>query len=109
MGKALAVRLPKNLFATSRDQLNALGGGELGKHLPNAIDALNRAIGSNAWTDGSHLRDNGSMVFASVANAARELLQIQDPPASVTTIATALADMRASWRRSRWTRRSSRT
>src|SRR5262249_49797035 len=53
---------------------------------------LNRAIGSNAWTDGSHLRDNGSMVFASVADADRELLEIDNPPASVTAIIASLAD-----------------
>src|SRR5262249_20005976 len=47
-GKALAVRLPKNLFAALRDRLNVLGNDH---HLRNAIDALNRAIGSNAWTD----------------------------------------------------------
>jgi Type I phosphodiesterase / nucleotide pyrophosphatase len=90
-GKALAVRLPKNLFTALRDQLNALGGGDPETHLRNAINALNRAIGSNAWTDGSHLRENGSMVFAFVATAARELLQIDDP-SSVTAILTALAD-----------------
>src|SRR5262249_5092378 len=90
-GKALAVRLPKNLFTTLRDQLIALGGGDPETHLRNAIDALNRAIGSNAWTDGSHLRDNGSLVFALIANAARELLQI-DNPGSVTAIVAALAD-----------------
>jgi len=89
-GKALAVRLPKNLFTTLRDQLNTLGGGD--PHLRNAINALNRAINSNAWTDGSHLRNNGSMVFAAVADAARQLLQIHNPPASVTTIVAALAD-----------------
>lgn len=90
-GKALAVRLPKNLLTTLRDQLNALGGGDPETHLRNAIDALNRAIDNNAWTDGSHLRDNGSMVFALVATATRELLQI-DNPSSVTTIVAALAD-----------------
>src|SRR5262245_22897116 len=90
-GKALAVRLPKNLFTTLRDQLNALGGGDPETHLRNAIDALNRAIGSNAWTDGSHLRDNGSMVFAFVATATRELLQI-DNPSSVAAVLPALAD-----------------
>ena len=92
-GKALAVRLPKNLFTTLRDQINALGGDpQTLRHYRNAIDALNRAINSNAWTDGSHLRDNGSMVFAAVADAARELLQINNPPASVTAIVAALAD-----------------
>ena len=91
-GKALAIRLPKNLFTTLRDQLIGLGGGEPGTHLGNAIDALNGAIDSNAWTDGSHLRENGSMVFASVANATRELRQIEDPPPSVTAIVAALAD-----------------
>jgi arylsulfatase A-like enzyme len=90
-GKALAVRLPKNLLATLRDQLNALGGGDPETHLRNAIDALNRAIDNNAWTDGSHLRDNASMVFALVATATRELLQI-DNSSSVTTIVAALAD-----------------
>lgn len=90
-GKALAVRLPKNLLTTLRDQLNALGGGDPETHLRNAIDALNRAIDNNAWTDGSHLRDNGSMVFALVATATRELLQI-DNPSSVTTIVAPLAD-----------------
>lgn len=90
-GKALAVRLPKNLLTTLRDQLNALGGGDPETHLRNAIDALSRAIDNNAWTDGSHLRDNGSMVFALVATATRELLQI-DNPSSVTTIVAALAD-----------------
>ena len=89
-GKALAVRLPKNLFTTLRDQLNTLGGGD--PHLRNAINALNRAINSNAWTDGSHLRNNGSMVFAAVADAARQLLQIHNPPASVTANVAALAD-----------------
>ena len=92
-GKALAVRLPKNLFTTLRDQINALGGDpQTLRHYRNAIDALNRAINSNAWTDGSHLRDNGSMVFAAVADAARELLQINNPPASVRAIVAALAD-----------------
>lgn len=90
-GKALAVRLPKNLLTTLRDQLNALGGGDPETHLRNAIDALSRAIDNNAWTDGSHLRDNGSMVFALVATATRELLQI-DNPSSVTTIVAPLAD-----------------
>ena len=32
------------------------------------------------------------MVFAAVADAARQLLQIHNPPASVTTIVAALAD-----------------
>jgi hypothetical protein len=41
---------------------------------------------------GSHLRNNGSMVFAAVADAARQLLQIHNPPASVTAIVAALAD-----------------
>jgi arylsulfatase A-like enzyme len=92
-GKALAVRLPKNLFTTLRDQINALGGDpQTLRHYRNAIDALNRAINSDAWTDGSHLRDNGSMVFAAVADAARELLQIYNPPASVRAIVAALAD-----------------
>jgi hypothetical protein len=90
-GKALAVRLPKNLFTTLRDQLSALGGGDPETHLRNAIDALNRAIASNAWTDGSHLGGNGNMVFAFVATAVRELLQI-DNPSSVTAIVAALAD-----------------
>ena len=90
-GKALAVRLPKNLFMTSRDQLSALGGGDPETHLRNAIDSLNRAIDSNAWTDGSHLRGNGNMVFAFVASAVRELLQI-DNPSSVAAIVAALAD-----------------
>jgi len=90
-GKALAVRLPKNLFTTSRDQLNAIGGGNPETHLRNAIEALNRAINSNEWTDGSHLGDDGSMVFASVATAVRQLLQI-DNPSSVTAIVAALAD-----------------
>jgi len=90
-GKALAVRLPKNLFTTSRDQLNSLGGNDPETHLRNAIDALNRAINSNTWTDGSHLSANGSMVFASVATAVGQLLQI-DNPSSVTAIVAALAD-----------------
>jgi len=90
-GKALAVRLPKNLFTTSRDQLNSLGGGHPETHLRNAIDALNRALSSNAWTDGSHLGNNGSMVFASVADAVRQLLHI-DNPSSVEAILAALAD-----------------
>jgi arylsulfatase A-like enzyme len=91
-GKALAVRLPKNLFATSRDQLNTLGGGHPETHLRNAIDALNRAITSNAWTDGSHLRNNGDMVFAAVADATRELLRIPNPSPGMTAIVAALAD-----------------
>jgi hypothetical protein len=93
-GKALAVRLPRNLLTTLRDQLNALPGGdpETQRRYRNAIDAVNRAIGSNAWLDGSHLRDNGAMVFASAATAARELLQIENPSASVTAIVAALAD-----------------
>jgi hypothetical protein len=93
-GKPLAVRLPKKLLTASRDQLGALVGGdpETQRRYRNALDALNRAIDGNGWTDGSHLRENGSMVFASVANAARELLQIDDPPASVTAIVAALAD-----------------
>jgi hypothetical protein len=91
-GKALAVRLPKNLFATSRDQLNTLGGGHPEMHLRNAIDALNRAINSNAWTDDSHLRNNGTMVFDAVADATRELLRIHNPSSEVTAIISALAD-----------------
>jgi arylsulfatase A-like enzyme len=91
-GKALAVRLPKNLFATSRDRLNTLGGGHPETHLGNAIDALNRAITSNAWTDGSHLRNNGDMVFAAVADATRELLRIPNPSPGMTAIVAALAD-----------------
>jgi hypothetical protein len=93
-GKALAVRLPKNLFTASRDQLGALVGGdpETQRHYRNAIDALNRAIDSNAWTDGSHLRNNGSVVFAAVEETARELLQIDNPLAEVTAIVAALAD-----------------
>src|SRR5262245_25916395 len=90
-GKALAVRLPKNLFTTLHDQLITLGGGNPETHLRNAIDALNRPIDSNAWTDGSHLRDNGSLVFAFVASATRELLQI-DNPSSVAAILAGLAD-----------------
>jgi hypothetical protein len=90
-GKALAVRLPKNLFTTLRDQLNSIGGGDPETHLRNAIDALNRAINSNAWTDSSHLGENGSIVFASVATAVRQLLQI-DNPSSVTAMVAALAD-----------------
>jgi hypothetical protein len=93
-GKALAVRLPRNLLTTLRDQLNALRGGdpETQRRYRNAIDALNRAIGSNAWLDGSHLRDNGAIVFASVGTAARELLRIENPSPSVTAIVAALAD-----------------
>jgi arylsulfatase A-like enzyme len=93
-GKALAVRLPKNLLTGLRDQLNALVGGdpETRRRYRNALDALNRAIDSNAWLDGSHLRNNGDMVFASVATAASELLQIDNPPPSVTAIVAALAD-----------------
>ena len=53
---------------------------------------MNRAINSNAWLDGSHLRNNGSMVFAAVADAARQLLQIHNPPAELTAIVAALAD-----------------
>jgi hypothetical protein len=77
-----------------RDQINALVGGDPENELRyrNAIDALNRAIDSNAWTDGSHLGENGSMVFASVATAAHELLQIHNPSAEVTAIVAALAD-----------------
>ena len=92
-GKALAVRLPKNLLTTLRDQINSLGGDpQTLRHYRDAIDALNRAINSNAWTDDSHLRNNGSMVFAAVADAARKLLQIHNAPPSVTTIVAALAD-----------------
>jgi hypothetical protein len=93
-GKALAVRLPKNLFTTLRDQINALVGGDPENELRyrNAVDALNRAIDSNAWLDGSHLRSNGDMVFAAVATAARELLRIENPSPSVTAIVAALAD-----------------
>jgi len=80
------VRLPKNLFTTLRDQLNAVGGGDPGTHLCNAIDALNRGINSNARTDGSHLRDNGSMVFAAVADAARELARIAIDQAVVENV-----------------------
>ena len=90
-GKALAVRLPKNLFTNLRDQLNSLGGGDPETHLRNAIDALNRAIGSTAWTDSSHLGENGSSVFASIATAVRQLLQI-DNPSSVTAIVAPLVD-----------------
>jgi len=93
-GKALAVRLPKNLLTGLRDQLNALvvGDPDNRRHYNDAIDALNRAINSNAWTDGSHLRDNGSMVFAAVADATRELLRIQNPSSAVTATIAALAD-----------------
>jgi tetratricopeptide (TPR) repeat protein len=92
-GKALAVRLPKNLLTTLRDQISALGGDpQTLRHYRDAINALNRAINSNAWTDGSHLRNNGSMVFDAVADAARQLLEIHNPPASVTAIVAALAD-----------------
>jgi arylsulfatase A-like enzyme len=93
-GKALAVRLPKNLLTGLRDQLNALVGGdpETRRRYRNAVDALNRAIDSNAWLDGSHLRNNGDMVFSAVATAARELLGIENPAPSVTAIAAALAD-----------------
>ena len=93
-GKALAVRLPKNLLAGLRDQLNALVGGdpETRRHYRNAVDALNRAIDSNAWLDSSHLRNNGESVFAEVATAARQLLRIEDPLPSVTAIVAALAD-----------------
>jgi arylsulfatase A-like enzyme len=93
-GKALAVRLPKNLLTGLRDQLNALVGGdpETRRRYNNAIDALNRAINSNAWTDGSHLGNNGSMVFAAVADATRELLRIRNPSSAVMAIIAALAD-----------------
>src|SRR5262249_49989800 len=45
-GKALAVRLPKNLLTTLRDQVNALVAGDPDnqRRYNNAIDALNRAI-----------------------------------------------------------------
>jgi hypothetical protein len=87
-GKALAVRLPRNLLTTLRDQLNALRGGdpETQRRYRNAIDALNRAIGSNAWLDGSHLRDNVAIVFASVGTAARELAQIAIDQAVVANV-----------------------
>src|SRR4029077_7228151 len=50
-GKALAVGLPKNRFTTSRHQTNALGGDpQTLHHYRKAINALNRAITSNAWT-----------------------------------------------------------
>jgi tetratricopeptide (TPR) repeat protein len=76
-----------------RDQISALGGDpQTLRHYRDAINALNRAINSNAWTDGSHLRNNGSMVFDAVADAARQLLEIHNPPASVTAIVAALAD-----------------
>jgi predicted AlkP superfamily pyrophosphatase or phosphodiesterase len=88
-GKALAVRLPKNLFTGLQDQLNGLGSGD--PHLRNAIDALDHGINSDAWIDGSHLGNNGSMVFASVATTVRQLLQIGNP-SSVTPIVAALAD-----------------
>jgi len=93
-GKALAVRLPKNLLAGLRDQLNALVGGdpETRRHYRNAVDALNGAIDSNAWLDGSHLRNNGDMVFAAVVTAARQLLRIENPAPSVTALVAALAD-----------------
>jgi len=85
--------LPKNLLTTLRDQISALGGDPQTLHrYRDAINALNRAINSNAWTDGSHLRNNGSMVFAAVADAARKLLQIHNPPAPVTAIVATLAD-----------------
>jgi hypothetical protein len=76
------------LLTTLRDQLNALPGGdpETQRRYRNAIDALNRAIGSNAWLDGSHLRDNGAMIFASVATAARELAQIAIDQAVVANV-----------------------
>jgi t-SNARE complex subunit (syntaxin) len=82
------------LFTTLRDQINALVGGDPENELRyrNAIDALNRAIDSNAWLDGSHLRSNGDTVFAAVATAARELLRIENPSPSVTAIVAALAD-----------------
>lgn len=41
--------------------------------------------------DGSHLGENGSMVFASVPNAVRRLLEI-DNPSSLNAIVLALAD-----------------
>src|SRR5262245_45847283 len=93
-GKALAVRLPKNLLTTLRDQVNALVAGDPDnqRRYNNAIDALNRAINSNAWTDGSHLRNNGSMVFAAIEDATRELLGISGPSAGVTAIIAALSD-----------------
>src|SRR4029079_17233160 len=79
---------------TLRDQVNALvvGDPDNQRHYNNAIDALNRAINSNAWTDGSHLRSNGSMVFAAVADATRELLRIHNPSSAVTAINAGLAD-----------------
>jgi hypothetical protein len=93
-GEALAVRLPKNLLTGLRDQLNVLVGGdpETQRRYRDAIDALNRAIDSTAWLDGSHLRNNGDVVFAAVADAARELLRIENPSPSVTAIVAALAD-----------------
>jgi hypothetical protein len=93
-GKALAVRLPKNLLTGLRDQLNALVGGdpETRRRYRNAVDTLNGAIDSNAWLDGSHLRNNGDRVFSAVATAALELLRIENPAASVTAIVAALAD-----------------
>jgi hypothetical protein len=90
-GKALAIRLPRNLLTSLRDQISALRGDrETQRHYRNPIDALNDAIGSNAWIDASHLRNNGDMVFASVATAARQLLRINNPSPEVTV--TALAD-----------------
>ena len=88
------MRLPKNLLTGLRDQLNALVGGdpETRRRYRNAVDALNRAIDSNAWLDGSHLRNNGDMVFSAVATAARELLRIENPAPSVTAIVATLAD-----------------
>jgi hypothetical protein len=93
-GEALAVRLPKNLLTGLRDQVNALvvGDPDNQRRYNNAIDALNRAINSNAWTDGSHLRNNGSMVFTAVADATRELLGVHNPSPAVTAIIAALAD-----------------
>ena len=93
-GRALAVRLPRNLLTTLRDQVNALVGSDPDnrRRYNNAIDALNRAINSNAWRDGSHLRNNGDVVFAAIADATRELLRISNPSAAVTTIIGALAD-----------------
>src|SRR4029078_12127851 len=93
-GKALAVRLPKNLLTGLRDPVNALVGGDPDnqRRYNSAIDALNRAINSNAWTDGSHLRNNGDMVFAAVADATRELLRIHNSSSAVTAIIAALAD-----------------
>ena len=92
-GKALAVRLPKNLLTTLRDQISALGGDpQTLHHYRDAVNALNRAINSNAWTDGSHLRNNGSMMFDAVEDAAHKLLEIHNPPSAVTAIVAALAD-----------------